>query len=88
MTSLPARRLGLEDRGVLKPGKMADVVVFDPDRVRDTATYENPKSYPEGIPYVIVNGQIVKDDGRQTDALPGRALRRSRSAGGLSARPA
>ena len=78
MTSLPARRLGLHDRGILKPGMMADLVVFDPDRVQDTATYEDPKSYPEGIPYVIVNGRIVKDDGRQTDALPGRALRRVR----------
>jgi len=55
---------------------VADLVVFDPDRVQDT--YENPKRYPEGIPYVIVNGRIVKDDGRQTDALPGCALRRVR----------
>ena len=54
----------------------ADLVVLDPDRVRDTATYENPKSHPEGIPYVIVGGQLVKDDGEQTEALPGRALRR------------
>jgi N-acyl-D-amino-acid deacylase len=78
MTSLPARRLGLEDRGVLEPGKMADLVIFDPDHVQDTATYEDPKSHPEGIPYVIVNGQVVKDDGRQTDALPGRVLPRAR----------
>ena len=78
MTSLPARRLGLPDRGTLRPGMMADLVVFDPDRVQDTATYENPKSYPEGVPYVIVNGQVVKDAGQPTDALPGRALRRVR----------
>lgn len=76
MTSLPAGRLGLHDRGTLAPGMMADLVVFDPDRVQDTATYESPKRYPQGIPYVIVNGRIVKDDGQQTDALPGRALRR------------
>ena len=76
MTSLPARRLGLQDRGVLRPGTMADLVIFDPDRVRDTATYENPRSFPEGISYVIVSGQVVKDEGRQTDALPGRALRK------------
>ena len=77
MTSLPAERLGLRDRGIIGPDMKADLVVFDPDRVQDTATYENPKSHPEGIPYVIVNGQVVKDDGRQTDALPGRALRRA-----------
>jgi N-acyl-D-amino-acid deacylase len=76
MTSLPAKRLGLPDRGILQPGRVADLVLFDPDRVRDTATYENPKSYPEGIPYVIVSGRIVKDDGEPTDALPGGALRR------------
>ncbi len=78
MTSLPASRLGLQDRGILRPGMTADVVVFDPDTVRDTATYENPKSYPEGIPYVIVGGQVVKDGGRQTDALPGRVLKKRR----------
>ncbi|OHB81444.1 MAG: N-acyl-D-amino-acid deacylase [Planctomycetes bacterium RBG_16_64_12] len=78
MTSLPARRLGLRDRGLLKPGRVADLVVFDPDRVQDTATYEQPKRHPEGIPYVIVNGQVVKDAGRQTDVLPGRALRNPR----------
>ncbi len=77
MTSLPARRLGLADRGALAVGKMADLVIFDPDTVRDTATFESPRSHPEGIPYVIVNGVVVKDDGVQTDALPGRALRRS-----------
>lgn len=75
MTSLPARRLGLRDRGIVRPGMVADLVVFDPDRVQDTATYENPKSHPEGIPYVIVAGQVVKDNGHPTDALPGRALR-------------
>jgi len=75
MTSLPARRLGLRDRGVLRPGMAADLVVFDPDTVRDTATYEQPRRHPEGIPWVIVNGQIVKDDGEPTGALPGRALR-------------
>jgi len=78
MTSLPARRLGLADRGTLRPGMMADLVVFDPDRVQDTATYENPKSHPEGIPYVIVNGQVVKDNDELTGSLPGRALRRVR----------
>ena len=75
MTSLPARRLGLEDRGTVGAGKAADLVVFDPDTVRDTATFEEPKSFPDGIPYVIVNGQVVKDAGRQTEVLAGRVLR-------------
>jgi len=75
MTSLPARRLGLQDRGTVQTGMAADLVVFDPDTVRDTATYEKPKSFPEGIPHVIVNGQVVKDADRQTEVLPGRVLR-------------
>jgi N-acyl-D-amino-acid deacylase len=76
MTSLPAARLGLVDRGRIQPGMAADLVVFDPDTVQDTATYDNPKSHPQGIPFVIVNGQVVKEDGQSTGALPGRALRR------------
>ncbi len=75
LTSLAAGRLGLPDRGLLKPGAFADLVIFDPDTVQDTATYENPRSHPLGIPYVIVNGVIVKDNGRHTGAIPGRALR-------------
>ncbi|MGQ9576807.1 MAG: N-acyl-D-amino-acid deacylase family protein [Thermoguttaceae bacterium] len=81
MTGLAAQRLGLEDRGLLAVGKKADLVVFDPDTVRETATPENPRSHPEGIPYVIVNGVVVKDAGIQTDALPGRALRSRRTGG-------
>jgi N-acyl-D-amino-acid deacylase len=76
MTSLPAARLGLVDRGAIRPGMAADLVIFDPDTVEDTATYETPKRHPEGIPYVIVNGQVVKDNGQPTGALPGRALKR------------
>jgi len=76
MTSLPAARLGLVDRGRIQPGMAADLVVFDPDTVQDTATYDNPKSHPQGIPFVIVNGQVVKENGQPTGALPGRALRR------------
>jgi N-acyl-D-amino-acid deacylase len=75
MTALPAARLGLEDRGLVKPGSWADLVIFDPDTVQDTASYEKPKSHPLGIPYVIVNGVIVKDNDRHTGARPGRALR-------------
>jgi N-acyl-D-amino-acid deacylase len=75
-TSLPAQRLGFPDRGLLRPGMAGDVVCFEPETVRDTATYEEPKQLPEGIPYVAVNGVLVVDDGRHTGNLPGRALRR------------
>jgi N-acyl-D-amino-acid deacylase len=57
-------------------------VCFDPETVRDTATYEEPKRKPEGIPYVAVNGRLVVDDGRHTGDLPGRALRRGRPTAG------
>jgi N-acyl-D-amino-acid deacylase len=75
MTSLPAQRLGFADRGLLRPGMAADVVCFDPDAVHDTATYDEPRRLPEGIPYVIVNGRLVVDDGKRTSELPGHALR-------------
>jgi N-acyl-D-amino-acid deacylase len=78
MTSLPAQRLGFADRGLLRPSMAADVTCIDPDRIRDTATYEEPRQLPDGIPYVIVNGRLVVDDGKRTDELPGRALRKSR----------
>jgi N-acyl-D-amino-acid deacylase len=74
MTSLPAARLGLAERGVLRPGMAADVVVFDPSTVADTATYENPHQYPLGVELVLVNGQVVLRDGIRTDARPGRPL--------------
>jgi N-acyl-D-aspartate/D-glutamate deacylase len=76
MTSLPARRVGLFDRGLLRPGMFADITVFDPDRIRDRATYEEPTRYSEGIDYVIVNGKVVLDGGAMTSARPGRFLRR------------
>jgi len=76
LTSSAAARLGLSDRGRLRAGMAADIVCFDPTTVRDTATYETPRSYPEGIPYVLVNGAVVIDNGGHTGALPGRALRR------------
>jgi N-acyl-D-aspartate/D-glutamate deacylase len=74
MTSLPARRLGLQDRGLIRVGMKADLVVFDPATVRDTATFENPLAYPEGIPCVVVNGKVVLDAGKRTRQRPGRAL--------------
>jgi dihydroorotase/N-acyl-D-amino-acid deacylase len=75
MTSLPAARLRLSDRGLLRPGMAADVVAFDPLAVRERATYEDPNQYSEGIPYVAVNGLLVVDEGRLTDARPGRPIR-------------
>lgn len=76
MTSAPAQRVGLQDRGILKDGFKADIVIFDPATVHATATHRQPKQYPVGIDYVIVNGVIVADHGKHTGALPGRALRR------------
>jgi N-acyl-D-aspartate/D-glutamate deacylase len=74
MTSLPAARLGLQDRGLLRPGMKADLAVFDAAAVRDTATYEKPHQYAEGFPYVIVNGQVVFEKGEMTASRPGRVL--------------
>jgi N-acyl-D-amino-acid deacylase len=75
MTSLPAQKLGLRDRGMLREGMWADVVVFNPKTVMDKATYEDPNRYPEGIEYVLVNGRIVVDEGEHTGALSGKVLR-------------
>jgi N-acyl-D-amino-acid deacylase len=80
MTALPAQRLGLADRGLIRPGFAADVVCFDPQRVRDRATYENPRQKPDGIPYVLVNGEVVVDNFQHTGRKPGRVLRRAASA--------
>jgi N-acyl-D-amino-acid deacylase len=88
MTSLPAQRLGFPDRGLLRPGLAADVTCIDPEAVRDTATYEDPRRLPEGIPFVIVNGVVVVDDGRHTGALAGRALRASAQRVSSPTRPA
>jgi N-acyl-D-amino-acid deacylase len=75
MTSLPAQRLGLKDRGLLREGYWADVVVFDPDRISDMATFPSPKQYPAGINYVMVNGSVVTDGGNHTGERPGMVLR-------------
>jgi N-acyl-D-aspartate/D-glutamate deacylase len=74
MTSWPATRMRLDDRGVIRSGLWADVVIFDLDRIDDRATYDEPVLYPEGIDYVLVNGQIVIEDGRHTGARPGHVL--------------
>jgi N-acyl-D-amino-acid deacylase len=79
MTSFPAQRLGLPDRGILRDGFRPDIVIFDPARVKTHATKDDPKHYPVGINYVIVNGQVVIENGKNTGALPGRALRRGQA---------
>lgn len=75
MTSLPAARMRLFDRGVIREGLKADVTIFDYHQISDTATYENAASLPTGIDYVLVNGQVVIDQGRHTGAKPGAVLR-------------
>jgi N-acyl-D-amino-acid deacylase len=77
MTSLPASALNLPDRGSIAPGKWADLVIFDPATVADKATFEQPFQYPVGIDTVIVNGQVVLDEGTHTNAKPGKVLRRT-----------
>jgi dihydroorotase/N-acyl-D-amino-acid deacylase len=74
MSGFPAQRLGLLDRGILRPGMKADIAVFDPAKVRDTATFDKPHAYAEGFSYVIVNGQIVFEGGAMTKARPGKVL--------------
>ena len=76
MTSLAAQRVGLTERGLLRPGMFADITVFDPATIIDNSTFENPQQLATGVSYVFVNGVAVLDDGRLTNALPGRALRR------------
>jgi N-acyl-D-amino-acid deacylase len=75
MSSLPAQKLGLRDRGMIKEGMWADVVVFNQKTVMDKATYEDPHRYPQGIVYVLVNGEIVVDREKHTGAKPGKVLR-------------
>ena len=79
MTSFPAQRLGIPDRGLLRDGFKADIVVFDAQRVKAPATRVQPKQFPIGIEYVIVNGKVVVDKGQHTGTLAGRALRRGRA---------
>ncbi len=79
MTGMPAAKFRLADRGVIRSGAFADLVVFDPARIRDTATYEDPRRFPDGIRAVYVNGAAVAREGVHTGARPGRALRRGRS---------
>ena len=77
MTSFPAQRMGIEDRGILRPGLKADIVVFDPATIIDKATFEKPHQYAEGVSTVVVNGRITLSNGKMTGERAGRALRRS-----------
>ena len=74
MTSLPAQIMGLKDRGLLRTGYWADLVVIDLETIADKATFTEPHQYPTGIPYVFVNGVAVVDDGKVTSATPGKVL--------------
>ncbi len=78
MTSAPAQRLGLKNRGLLREGYKADVVVFDPATVKDEATFTDPHRFPTGIPYVVCNGVFTIDKGKHTGKLPGRVLRKGK----------
>ncbi|APE23617.1 MULTISPECIES: N-acyl-D-amino-acid deacylase family protein [Streptomyces] len=78
LTSRPAARLRLPDRGVVREGHIADLVLFDPETVGAGATYESPRTLPTGIPHVLVNGEFVVEDGKRTSALAGRSVRRAR----------
>ena len=76
MTSFPAQRFGILDRGLLRPGMCADITIFDPETVIDKATYKDPHNFPVGIPYVIVNGKITINKGKYTGVLAGKTLRK------------
>ena len=76
MTWLPAQAMGLQDRGMIRQGMKADLVVFDPDKVADRATFEAPHQYPEGIPFVVINGQVTVEEGEFHLLKAGRVLRK------------
>jgi N-acyl-D-aspartate/D-glutamate deacylase len=76
MSALPAARLGITDRGLVKEGMKADLAVFNPARVKDLATFDKPHQYAEGFSRVVVNGSMAFEDGRMTDARSGRVLRK------------
>ncbi len=78
LTSRPAARLRLPDRGLIKEGYKADVVLFNPQTVAAGSTFENPRTLPQGIPHVLINGRFVIEDGHRTPELPGRSIRGTR----------
>jgi N-acyl-D-amino-acid deacylase len=74
MTSLPAQTFKLKDRGLLREGMWADIVIFDPEKIHDTATFKSPHQYAEGMPFVLVNGTPVVFEGKHTGVYPGQVL--------------
>ncbi len=77
LTSAAAAKMRIEGRGTIRAGAFADLVVFDPAAIADTATWSEPHKYPAGIPYVVVNGKAVVAEGKHTGVLPGRVLRKA-----------
>jgi N-acyl-D-aspartate/D-glutamate deacylase len=75
MTSLTAQRLNIRDRGLLREGYYADIAVFDPERIKDMSTFEKPHQYAVGVQFVLVNGQLVVENGKHTGARPGQIIR-------------
>jgi N-acyl-D-amino-acid deacylase len=75
MTSLPAQKFGLKDRGLLREGMAADMLVFDEKEVTDLSTYDKPHAYSKGFHYVLVNGTVVIEEGKHTGKKPGQTLR-------------
>ena len=78
-TSLPAQRLGLRKRGLIREGMWADITIFDYDKIHDNFSLTKPAQYAEGVEYVLVNGQVVIDKGKHIGSLPGQALKRGQS---------
>jgi len=76
MTSMPACKVGLLDRGLIREGMWADIVIFDPQKIIDRATYADPQQYPLGVNYVLVNGKVVVEEGKHSGTLPGKVLRK------------
>jgi N-acyl-D-amino-acid deacylase len=77
MTGLASRRVGLKERGLLREGYFADIVLFDPEKIQDLSTFTEPNQYPRGITYVIINGEIVVDEGTHTGKLAGKPLKKN-----------
>ena len=75
MTSFPSKRFGLKGRGLLREDMSADITILDPDKIIDTATFQDPHQYAKGIEYVLVNGEITVEDGRFTGVLAGKTLK-------------
>ncbi len=74
-TSLPAEILGLEDRGWIKEGYAADILVFNPEKIRDKGTWQEPHQYSEGVEHLLINGKFAIDNGKYTGTLPGKPIR-------------